>query len=728
MQSHSLSSSTRPGASPMPSHAGINTQTKVIDTVAGRILCIADVRGRLSSLNDMAREVNAKAIIHTGDFGFFESSSLENINDRTLKHLTQYSPLIPNAQRSSLLAPDTPPQAIRAAMTISLLSEFPLLLSGQIKLSVPVFTVWGACEDVRILEKFRQGTYDIENLHVLDEATTRCLDIGGVKLRILGLGGAFVPHKMFDNGDGNATIAGGQGTMWTTALQIGELVDTAQRVYDPSETRLLVTHASPGREGIIAQLSLVLKADLTISAGLHFRYTSSWNEFSVQGDFEGFRHKIINGKESFSKIWESVKPQVEAVVDENQRILLEKALSVIERVPAVQPHIGPGGTATGDEPAWKNCWNWNLCDAAYGSLVLDIKEGRVSAEIKSQGFNYAYRRSVNTNATPNSGTSTLPNNIAPSSTGTPAPQSQKPQVVAPTQAAAARSNGPSAAPTPPPQINQNQQQQGSTATSGKETPKSSWGNKTPAGTDTPDKAESDKQKWVRKDKKSFSKKDGTNKDGEDGAPDNTTSRPQSAAPQSGKATPVAGGGPPDSIALPMSPTSGADSPGTQTPRKRHPWTLFMRYDGHHTEEQIRGYFYDKKEEPQKVHFPQNYGKPTRTAFVDFHTEAGMKAGLANHAEKLKSDDSSDSTVHTVVQADDRDTAHQHQHQRGSGDGSSGSGFRGGRGRGRGGSGFAARGFAAAGLTRQQVQADRQQAQQQAQSQSQQGEKKVEATA
>lgn len=298
-----------------------------------------------------------------------------------------YSPLIPNAQRSSLLASDTHSTTIRNAMTVSLLSEFPLLLSGQIKLNIPVFTVWGACEDVEVLEKFRQGIYDIENLHVLDEATTRCLDIGGVKLRLLGLGGAFVPHKMFDNGDGNATIAGGQGTMWTTALQIGELVDTAQRVFDPSETRLLVTHASPGREGIIAQLALVLKADLTISAGLHFRYTSSWNEFSVQGDFEGFRHKILAGKECFDKIWENVRPQVEAVVDENQRILLEKALSVIERIPSPQTNLGPGGTATGDEPAWKNCWNWNLCDAAYGSLVLDIKEGRVNAELKSQGTN-----------------------------------------------------------------------------------------------------------------------------------------------------------------------------------------------------------------------------------------------------------------------------------------------------------------------------------------------------
>jgi len=385
----------------------VNTQTHVLDTHNGRILCIADIRGRLSALNDLAREVNAKAILHTGDFGFFgmfllsalffflfisiifqDDKSLERINDRTLRHLTMYSPLIPSAQRQHLLNNDNPPSVIRTTVNIELLSEFPLLLSGQIKLQVPVYTVWGACEDVLILEKFRANIYNINNLHVLDEATTRCIDVAGIKLRLLGLGGALVPHKLFDNGDGGATIAGGQGTMWTTALQIGELVDTAQRVYDPTETRLLLTHASPGREGMIAQLALVLKADLTVSAGLHFRYPTSYNEFSVQGDFEGFRRKLQLGKEAFDKVWESVKSQVDAVIDDHQRVLLDKALSVVERLPPPQPSTGPGAQSAGEEPAWKNCWNWNLCDAAYGSLVLDVKEGRISAELKSQGTSF----------------------------------------------------------------------------------------------------------------------------------------------------------------------------------------------------------------------------------------------------------------------------------------------------------------------------------------------------
>lgn len=145
------------------------------------------------------------------------------------------------------------------------LSEFPKLLSGDLKFNVPVYTVYGACEDVTVLEKIRSAapssiqipsdpssqppvpptttsttssssppssppSYSIPNLTVLDEATTRVLNIGGLRLRLFGLGGAVVPHKFFDNGSGTSTIAGGMGTMWTTMLQIGELVDTAQKV------------------------------------------------------------------------------------------------------------------------------------------------------------------------------------------------------------------------------------------------------------------------------------------------------------------------------------------------------------------------------------------------------------------------------------------------------------------------------------------------------------------
>lgn len=216
----------------------------VIDGPGGRILCIADARGSLSTLNKLAAEHKAQAIIHTGDFGFYNNDSLERISDRTLRHLVQYSSLIPQPLRNKLLSADPSvrgPTGVPATATTNmrslitadpnpLLSEFPRLLDGTLKFDVPVFTVWGACEDVAILERFRVGEYRVQNLQVLDEATTRAIEVGGVRLRLFGLGGAVVMHKLFDNGDGAATIAGGQGTMWTTLLQIGELVDTAQKV------------------------------------------------------------------------------------------------------------------------------------------------------------------------------------------------------------------------------------------------------------------------------------------------------------------------------------------------------------------------------------------------------------------------------------------------------------------------------------------------------------------
>ncbi|CAG8473903.1 15654_t:CDS:10 [Cetraspora pellucida] len=357
------------GISVNTSNLMLRSNSSIIETDAGNI----------TQLNKLAEETGAMAIIHS------ENSSLERISDRTLRHLVQYSTIIPQDLRIKLLHSSTSLQELRNTIQHSerpLLSEFPLFREGVMHLKVPVYTVWGACEDVAVLEKFREKIYKVHNLHILDEANTHLIEIGGVSLRLFGLGGAVVQHKLFDNGQGSATIAGGHGTMWTTILQIGELVETASKVFDQSETRVLVTHASPGREGLLTQLSVILRADFTISAGLHFRYGISYNEFSVQRDSEAFRMKLETSRRGFYEMWESVKAQVDGYIDEQQKMLLQNAFTVIDRVPAQGK----------EEPAFRNMWNFNLPDAAYGWVLLDIKDGRISAETKAQGFNFAYRK------------------------------------------------------------------------------------------------------------------------------------------------------------------------------------------------------------------------------------------------------------------------------------------------------------------------------------------------
>lgn len=120
-----------------------------------------------------------------------------------MKHLVQYSTLIPPTVRKRLST--SPIDQVRRTIDQSpqpFLSEFPDFLAGEKLLDVPVYAVWGACEDVVVLEKFRSREYQIHNLFILDEATTYVLEVGGVSLRLFGLGGAVVQHKLFDNGEG----------------------------------------------------------------------------------------------------------------------------------------------------------------------------------------------------------------------------------------------------------------------------------------------------------------------------------------------------------------------------------------------------------------------------------------------------------------------------------------------------------------------------------------------
>jgi hypothetical protein len=466
-----------PGAVPL-----LPNQGRVIQQGSVRVLCIADVRGNLQSLNQLAADARANYIIHTGDFGFYDDRSLDRIAEKTLKHVAQYSPLLSDSvKRSIAQAPPQPPIKERFAREHLPLSELPLFLNKTHTLNVPVYTVWGACEDVQVLEKLRSGEYKVDNLHIIDEAHSRLLDVGGVKLRLLGLGGAVVMHKLFDNGEGRTTIAGGQGTMWTTLLQMGELVDTANRVYDPTETRIFVTHASPAREGLLNQLSVTLKADFSVSAGLHFRYGSSYNEFSVNPTLDHYRGKLAASKASFNDVWDTVKTEVEpAVADsESQQRLLALALDIVNKMPTVANGGNPfGGPAPGpqsgviDESAFKNMWNFNLADAAYGWLVLDIDNGRIGTEMRAQGFNFAHRGgkvAPGQTQPPATNTSTAPPASAPSpaAQSTPAqgrpggppanvPQQPRPAVATPPipaqqqqmKAAQPARTGPSPAPAP----------------------------------------------------------------------------------------------------------------------------------------------------------------------------------------------------------------------------------------------------------------------------------------
>ena len=48
----------------------------------------------------------------------------------------------------------------------------------------------------------------------------------------------------------------------SSVSQMGELIETALATFDHSETRIFVSHMSPGKEGLLAQLALALRASV----------------------------------------------------------------------------------------------------------------------------------------------------------------------------------------------------------------------------------------------------------------------------------------------------------------------------------------------------------------------------------------------------------------------------------------------------------------------------------
>jgi len=366
-------------------------------------------------------------------------------------------------------------------------------------------------------------------------------------------------------------------------------------------------------------------------------------------------------------------------------------LAVIDRVPLAVGQPAPGGGAPGtEEAAWKNCWNWNLCDAAYGSLVLDIKEGRGSAELKSQGFNYAYRRTATptTQHTPTSTKPPLPpqtaTSNAPNKVLTPAPAADK---VTP-QEIDAVSSPPQAAPST------------SEPTSGKETPPIAKLNGSDSATaSTPGSVEKDKSERDREKTEKFKAKKKERKErdrdrdraerdaardaGTEGSSGEkkddataTTTPPKPELDTSGSPAPGSDGGP-------LSPRT--DSTGTRTPTsrkpRRHPWTLFVRLPAPTSEAELRDFFGEAKGGITRVSLPAPLnGRERKIAYVEFGEEDAMKAGLEKNGEKMNEG------VVDVMRATERDSRDY-------------SGFRGRGGRGGPRGAFAHRSFATAGLVR-----------------------------
>ena len=68
-----------------------------------RFLLLSDTYGKLGIINELAAGVRADAVIHAGDFGFYDDRSYERLSERELRLQTFHSEL-PLLEEGEILA------------------------------------------------------------------------------------------------------------------------------------------------------------------------------------------------------------------------------------------------------------------------------------------------------------------------------------------------------------------------------------------------------------------------------------------------------------------------------------------------------------------------------------------------------------------------------------------------------------------------------------------------
>lgn len=345
-----------------------------------RILLLSDTHGKLGRIHDLVEMTRASAVIHAGDFGFYDLQSVTRISVREVALQILHSDL-PRAEINA--AKKLSPGELRAFAAARLrLSDFPEYLSGSAAFRVPVYAVWGNHEDHHVVEALRQGDISVRNLHLLDERAIHPLG----PLRLFGLGGNIVQGpKLFD-----VPLAGGGGKIWATLAQMAQLVALASSRTD-DEIRILVTHVSPGREPLVWWLAAHVGADYSISGHMGMPYCVVWNEFSVR-EHETSVVDFTNRRERIEQAWDVAKSTMPAG---EHRDLVEQGMALLRRYPVVgSPEKGQrgiptmvAGRAKGEARAisFRDTFAINLPDADKGHAVLIVEHGRVCLETYAQG-------------------------------------------------------------------------------------------------------------------------------------------------------------------------------------------------------------------------------------------------------------------------------------------------------------------------------------------------------
>lgn len=220
-----------------------------------KILLISDTHGtNIDRISAYAEELRADVCVHAGDFGFYDTTSVDAMSQRELYLLVKHSAL-PDEEKAPLLKGNA--QDWKAAVVEKrLLGMFPDFLADKMRFGWPVYATWGNHDDADVVQRMIKAP--VANLRMLHE--TAFYDLGDFIL--LGVGGNCTPGKAF-----TAHCSGLPGARCrpsSVLSQYAALLQTAKRI-PAGRRKVLVTHVSPLVEPFIELVAWQIGADVTVS-------------------------------------------------------------------------------------------------------------------------------------------------------------------------------------------------------------------------------------------------------------------------------------------------------------------------------------------------------------------------------------------------------------------------------------------------------------------------------
>ncbi len=344
-----------------PQHLGLDSKPVT------RLLLLSDTHGSLGQIDELAAQVGADAVLHAGDFGFYDDGSVDRLEARELFLRVVHSHLADaEKKQAKRLSGDKLRSFIRTQLP---LSELGAWLRERRGFQVPVYAVWGNHEDRVVIEDLLAGRTQVGNLHLLHAAADH--RVGPFEL--FGLGGNILPERLAEL---PSPLAGQGGKIWTTLVQLGALAEAMQRPKAPGSVRVLVSHLSPGREPLLVQLCAKLGVELTVSGHMGSPWTAVWDEFAVRSPAESSRR--LRDAQTL------LQPALTAPLPEEPllRAQVERARAVLGTLPV--PLSDERGTRL---PGWyRGGFHINLPDIPDGHAVLTARAGQLSLETVSHGL------------------------------------------------------------------------------------------------------------------------------------------------------------------------------------------------------------------------------------------------------------------------------------------------------------------------------------------------------